>query len=142
MIKNITLLLLLICSSFLTLCAQDFQLSLVFENISPHKGQLLIGVYDNEEDYDGEKEIIMSKKVEVSDSNASCKLTLPKGEYSIAVLHDTNGNQEMDTNFIGIPKEGYGFSQNPSAKMRKPSYGETAFKMSANRSMKIKMVNW
>ncbi len=32
------------------------------------------------------------------------------GSYSIAVFHDTNGNGKLDRNFIGLPSEPYGFS--------------------------------
>ena len=38
---------------------------------------------------------------------------LPPGDYGVVVIHDENGNQKMDRNFIGIPKEGFGFANNP-----------------------------
>lgn len=39
---------------------------------------------------------------------------IPFGEYAIKVHHDEDGNNEMDTNFLGIPSEDYGFSNNAS----------------------------
>ncbi|MDJ1184538.1 DUF2141 domain-containing protein [Roseofilum casamattae] len=48
---------------------------------------------------------------------------------AIALLHDTNGNRKMDTNFFGIPKEGFGFSNNPivSRKTRAPDFQRASF---------------
>ena len=37
---------------------------------------------------------------------------LPFGEYAVRLFHDKNGNGKLDTNFLGIPKEDYGFSNN------------------------------
>jgi uncharacterized protein (DUF2141 family) len=37
--------------------------------------------------------------------------SLPEGQYALAVFHDENGNDELDTNWIGIPKEPFGFSR-------------------------------
>lgn len=50
---------------------------------------------------------------------------LPAGKYAIAVIHDENGNHKLDRNFLGIPKEGFGFANNPRVLMSPPSF-ETA----------------
>ena len=36
---------------------------------------------------------------------------LPEGEYALAIFHDKNGNEQLDTNWLGIPKEPLGFSR-------------------------------
>lgn len=46
------------------------------------------------------------------------------------VTHDENGNGTLDTNLIGMPLEGYGFSNNPAV-MRKPTWDEAAFDVGA-----------
>ncbi len=33
---------------------------------------------------------------------------IPAGTYAVGVIHDENGNHKFDTNFMGIPKEAYG----------------------------------
>jgi len=38
---------------------------------------------------------------------------LPPGDYGVAVIHDENSNAKLDKNFLGIPKEGFGFANNP-----------------------------
>ena len=61
---------------------------------------------------------------------ASKTLYLPNitpGKYALTVLHDENKNARMDVNAVGIPQEGYGFSNNPKAKFGPPSFEEAAF---------------
>jgi uncharacterized protein (DUF2141 family) len=48
------------------------------------------------------------------------------GRYAVMVTHDENGNGTLDTNMLGMPVEGYGFSNNPRV-MRKPTFDEAAF---------------
>jgi uncharacterized protein (DUF2141 family) len=48
------------------------------------------------------------------------------GTYGLSVIHDENDNGKFDTNFLGIPKEGWGFSNNPDV-MRKAKFDEAKF---------------
>lgn len=52
---------------------------------------------------------------------------LGPGEYAISVFHDTNANGKFDTNAIGIPREPYGFSNNPGVRFRAPRFDEAKF---------------
>ncbi|MEM7040197.1 MAG: DUF2141 domain-containing protein, partial [Bacteroidota bacterium] len=54
---------------------------------------------------------------------------LPFGTYAIAGLHDENSSGEMDYNFIGIPKEGYCFSNDARPVLSAPSYDSAKFKL-------------
>lgn len=53
--------------------------------------------------------------------------SLPPGDYAFAVFHDENSNQNLDQNFLGIPKEGFGFSNNASGSFGPPSYDNAKF---------------
>ncbi len=48
---------------------------------------------------------------------------LAAGNYAIGVFHDANANGKLDT-FMGIPREGYGFSRNPPFRPRAPRFDE------------------
>jgi uncharacterized protein (DUF2141 family) len=50
---------------------------------------------------------------------------VPRGRYGIAVFHDENANGRVDTNVVGLPREGFGFSL--KTPFRKPSFGEVSF---------------
>jgi uncharacterized protein (DUF2141 family) len=47
---------------------------------------------------------------------------LPPGDYGVAVIHDENRNQKLDRNFLGIPKEGFGFANNPHVALSAPPF--------------------
>ena len=51
---------------------------------------------------------------------------LPAGRFAIAVFHDENGNDALDTNLLGIPKEGYAFSENARGFAGPPSFDAAA----------------
>ena len=53
---------------------------------------------------------------------------LKDGVYAVAAIHDENGNGELDTNFLGIPTEGIGISNNPRL-LGKPEFGEARFEI-------------
>lgn len=54
---------------------------------------------------------------------------LAAGTYGISVFHDANANGKLDT-FLGIPKEGYGFSRNPPFRPRAPRFSEVELAVS------------
>jgi uncharacterized protein (DUF2141 family) len=50
-------------------------------------------------------------------------LNLPPGDYGVVAIHDENKNHKLDRNFIGIPKEGFGFANNPHVGLSTPPFG-------------------
>ena len=47
---------------------------------------------------------------------------LPPGDYGVAVIHDENRNAKLDRNLIAIPKEGFGFANNPHVGLSAPPF--------------------
>ena len=61
--------------------------------------------------------------IEIRDTQARCDfLHIPPGTYALVVIHDENRNGKLDTNWMGIPKEGYGFSSDAKAGFGAPSF--------------------
>ena len=56
---------------------------------------------------------------------------LPVGDYAIAVIHDENGNNKLDTT-LGIPREGFGFSRNPAIGFGPPKFAAARFSLDKN----------
>ena len=52
------------------------------------------------------------------------------GAYALAIFHDENGNKKLDT-FLGIPREGFGFSRNPAVRFGPPSFGQARFELAS-----------
>jgi len=68
----------------------------------------------------------------------SCRYAdLPDGTYAVSVSHDLNGNRRTDTNFLGIPTEAWGVSNNARPAMRAPRFDEAAFKVVGGQSVTI-----
>ena len=60
------------------------------------------------------------------------------GTYAIAVVHDENSNNKMDT-AVFLPKEGFGFSRNPTITVGPPSFKSASFAVTGDTSQSIKM---
>lgn len=54
---------------------------------------------------------------------------LPPGNYAVAAIHDENGNAKLDRNFIGIPKEGFGFANNPRVALTAPPFSKAVVRV-------------
>ncbi len=56
---------------------------------------------------------------------------LPAGRYAVAVFHDENGNDELDTDFHDFPTEGFGFSRSADGRFGPPDFEQAAVEVSA-----------
>jgi uncharacterized protein (DUF2141 family) len=57
---------------------------------------------------------------------------VPEGSYAVSIVHDANGNRRVDTNFIGLPIEQWGVSNNARPGLRAPRFDEAVFKIAAD----------
>ena len=62
---------------------------------------------------------------------------LPAGDYAVSVMHDANKNGELDKTAIGIPKEGFGFSNNVLGRFGPPKFKEAKFTMPLEKTLVI-----
>jgi uncharacterized protein (DUF2141 family) len=64
----------------------------------------------------------------IRDTQARCDFEdIAPGAYALAVIHDENMNGKLDTNWVGIPTEGYGFSNDVKALLGPPSFSSARF---------------
>lgn len=67
--------------------------------------------------------------IKVRKTQARCDFEdIPPGTYAIAVIHDENMNGKLDTRWPGIPKEGYGFSNDAKGLLGPPSFSDASFR--------------
>jgi uncharacterized protein (DUF2141 family) len=65
---------------------------------------------------------------------------LKAGSYALVVMHDENNDKAFNRNDLGMPLEGFGFSQNPEISDRAPKFSETAFFVAGSATdIKIKL---
>ena len=91
------------------------------DNIKSKKGSIQFGLFATEADYlknPVDRKVVKStgKDVTVIFEN------LQPGEYALSVIHDENENGELDSNALGIPKEGFAFGNNALGSFGPPSF--------------------
>jgi len=65
--------------------------------------------------------------IEIRDAQARCDFVgIPRGTYALVVIHDENRNGKLDTNWLGLPTEGYGFSSGAKATLSAPSFSDAS----------------
>jgi len=78
----------------------------------------------------------------VQGTQASCDfINIPTGAYALAVIHDENMNGELDTNWLGGPTEGYGFSNTTIDEFGAPAFSTARFRYDGqklNLTIKLK----
>jgi len=66
--------------------------------------------------------------VKVRATKATCDFeNIASGTYALAVIHDENLDGELQTNWMGVPKEGYGFSNDAKGSLGAPSFEAASF---------------
>jgi uncharacterized protein (DUF2141 family) len=131
--KKLLIILLTGCLCVPALTAQSAPaatLEITFTGIRNEEGRIAIGVNTRDEGWPRKPQIERNwPKSQVK--NGTFKVTLENleyGTYAISVLDDENSNLEMDMIF-GIPKEGWGFSQNPPIKLSAPDFQDCVFRI-------------
>lgn len=110
-------------------------------NLRNKNGKISIGLYNNNDNtfasisksYKGVNLAIDNSKIIYTFKN------IPNGIYAISVIHDENENKKLDKNFFGIPKEGYGFSNNIHPKFRGANFEESKFELKNDKNITIKI---
>lgn len=62
---------------------------------------------------------------------------LPKGKYAVRYYHDENNDSKFGTNFMGIPNEGFGYSNNAKAYFGEPDFKDWLFDLDENKSLNL-----
>lgn len=105
-------------------------------------GQVLLSLFKTEEGFPTQPEKAFRwKKAKVTASSLIISLDgLPIGTYAIAVVHDENMNEIMDRDWLGLPDEPYGISNNATGTITPPSFDEAKFTFTGKRdTIKIEM---
>lgn len=113
----------------------DFTLTIALSDARNDKGRLVVGLFASKEDFPRQGRALRSTALPLTGGNAVVTFSgLAPGVYAVAVLHDENSNSKMDFNFLGMPLEGFGFSNDAPVSFGPPSFADAAFKLVARRS--------
>lgn len=115
-------------------------ISLQVSGLRNNKGQVLVSVFRNAKGFPDQPELAIRKyQLPISNKSSSVEIPdLPAGDYAIAVLHDENSDARMNTNWVGWPKEGFGFSNNAMGVFGPPSFNKARFSVKSATVAQIK----
>lgn len=100
-------------------------------------GQIMVALYADEDAFDEEATPYRDAKVRVEGPvTAIIFKNLPVGEYAFKLFHDENGNNQLDTNGLGIPSENYFFSTDASDPFSAPEFDESKFVLPAGKMVR------
>jgi uncharacterized protein (DUF2141 family) len=104
-------------------------LVVIVKNFENNKGMARIALNNSKGDYKKRGEAYLDISSEI-DSNNTAKVVfenIPYGVYALKTFHDEDDDNELDKNFIGIPSEDYGFSNNASGSFGPPDWEDAKF---------------
>ncbi len=98
-------------------------------NVRNDRGFVLVSLFKDGVGFPDNAEKAV-KRIKLSISNGKAEIlfsSLAAGTYAVAILHDENNDQKLNKNILGIPKEGFGFSNNVMGTFGPPSFSKAGF---------------
>jgi len=123
-------------------CVNAQTLLINISNIRTNKGKLCVAIFDCQKNFEQQKPLFAMCVEKRGITNGSLLLEIPfkTGNFGVSVLDDTNENGKMDYHFLGIPAEGFGFSDYVSKGIKVPKYGDFSFWLEKNERKNISVV--
>lgn len=116
-------------------------LTVKIQNVKGDLGEIEIGLYNDPAKFPEKGMHYKMKRVQAEDGTVLCIFEdLPVGQYAIALYHDENNDKVCNTNFWGIPTEGYAFSQNYRPFLSAPDFDDCMFSVKENSISTISLV--
>ena len=114
---------------------QENVIHVEIEQLRTDRGQVVCALYASAEGFpkDSQKAVAHATSP-ISNRRAACDFSrIMQGSYAVSVFHDENSNGKLDTNFLGIPREGVGASNGARGHLGPPKFDAAAFHFSGGR---------
>lgn len=118
--------------------AQEHTLKVKITGIKEIKGKIGVCLLTDESEFLGACSDFTEMAVTAKEM-VFTKEGLASGSYVLTLYHDANNNGELDTNLLGLPKERYGFSNNPSTFFGPPSYSKCLFEVKEDTQVTVRL---
>ena len=97
-------------------------------------GKLMVALLQSASDFEQDGDAFRRARISPRNGKATAIFSdLPYGSYAVKAFHDENGNGILDTNFIGFPTEGFGFSNDAMGRFGPPSFEQAKFEIASER---------
>jgi uncharacterized protein (DUF2141 family) len=107
-----------------------YSLELEIKGIRSEKGKIFFQLFDQEKN--------VLKEIVADIQNGKSILRFPElkpGQYAFRYFHDENNNGKLDKNMLGVPREGFGFSNDPPIVIGEPSFDKWLFDLKEQKKM-------
>ena len=112
--------------------ASAARIIVTIDGLHSAQGNVFIGLYATPSKFLNGNQSDAMRKVRASTGPITVTFdNLRPGTYAVGAYHDENGNDHLDTNFLGLPVEGYALSNGIRAVMSKPTFQQAAFTVGA-----------
>ena len=125
-------------------CAEEGNLKINILNLEK-SGFLYLSICKDEAGFketvenESKEESCIASVKEIDQQNTEINNVLSYGEYAVTLFVDVDGNKKLNKNFLGIPKEQYGFSNNVMGRMSPPSFDQAKFMIAGPTTQNIKL---
>ena len=106
--------------------AHAAELTVTIDNVRNDKGVVRLSVYASPDEWPDKSTKDHDRVQPAKAGPVSFKFNLPPGVYAVNAYHDENNNNKFDTNLLGLPLEGYGFSNDVRPTIKAPSFNSGA----------------
>jgi uncharacterized protein (DUF2141 family) len=128
--------------SYHSYTAMENNLTIEVTNLKNKRGKLMISLFNSEKGFPqdtGQAYKLAMFPLNEAKGNTFTLRDLPSGTYALAVYHDENNNGKLDTNKLGIPTEGYGFSNNAYQTFGPAPFTDASFSTTSTGNLTIKL---
>lgn len=113
--------------------AYSAEVSFKLKNFESNNGTAIIDIFNNPQMFLEESIPSQCTVGKIANREASITCQIPSGNYAVSVYHDENGNGDLDTNWLTIPKESVGFSRNAKGTFGPPDFEDAAFQVGTEK---------
>ncbi len=116
-------------------------IDVLFTGIRSTKGQIIVSAFIDEKSFKDEKPLYTYtfQKKDIVQGVMLGHITIPPGTYGFALLDDENYNKKMEYNMLGMPEEGFAFSNFYLSGFKRPKYEMFKFTISQGQKLRINM---
>lgn len=100
-------------------------------------GSAMVAVHDRKGTFLTKKEPFRRAILKIVNQEATIEFSMPSGQYSVAVFHDEDSNNDLNMKMGIIPTEDFGFSNNARGKYGPPKFKDTLFTLSKSEKLEI-----
>jgi uncharacterized protein (DUF2141 family) len=128
-----------LAGALLSLSALAGDVHATIDGVKSTKGHVICGIFRSAEGFPkGTQQAFKLVRLSANPAGVQCAFSdLPAGAYAISVFQDEDDDGVLNTNLVGMPREGYGVSNNHTYAMHPPSFEESQFAIDAQGTTEL-----